>query len=313
MSNRDRRWWTWALIPLISFLGSLLYFLVLMPVEPSEGGIALFERGIDGPLLQWINGYLGTFFNMRFLGNTIWLALPMLLYAGIRWNNLSRWQHGVWLFLLLAVLIIGGAGGFNYRYAMTLLPVLLSGVVLTMDEAMRTAGIRERHRNAVFGLMVIATAANTMLSIDLAKRMAHSDPVDGEQLSDQKNYLDGLDSRPTELDHWLQDAGVGPDDRVLVNNLPVYFYTTSRPGLYYWCGSDQYFGPNGEEPMFRTRTDEEAMAFLSDSLRTRFIFSDRNLSRYDARFEQFLEERCDLLAEDAKGYTLHRLRGTFGQ
>jgi hypothetical protein len=111
----------------------------------------------------------------------------------------------------------------------------------------------------------------------------------------------------------LLEAGVKANDRVLVNNLPVYYYSTDRPGLYYWCGSDQYFGPKGEEPLFRTRTDEEVIAYLDDTLRTRFIFSDRNLSRYDLRFEQFLEDRCELLAEDDKGYTLHRLRGTFGQ
>jgi hypothetical protein len=313
MSKNDRSWFWWALIPVISVVGALLYFRVLMPIEPRPGGIALFERGIDGPLLHWVNGYLGTFFNMRFLGNTIWLALPMLLFAGFRWHHLSRWQHGVWLFLVLAVLIIGGAGGFNYRYAMTLLPVLLAGVVLSMDERMRLAGIRERHRNAVFFLMVVATVVNTLLSIDLARRISRSDPVDRERMGDQGNYLNNLDSRPPELDHWLQEAGVQADDRVLVNNLPVYYYSTDRPGLYYWCGSDQYFGPKGEEPLFRTRTDEEVIAYLGDTLRTRFIFSDRNLSRYDLRFEQFLADRCDLLAEDDKGYTLHRLRGTFGK
>jgi len=313
MSKKDRIWWWWALIPLISVFGALLYFRVLMPIEPRPGGIALFERGIDGPGLQWINGYLGTFFNMRFLGNTVWLSLPMLLFAGIRWHHLARWQHGAWLFLVLAVLVIGGAGGFNYRYAMTLLPVLLAGVVLSMDERMRLAGIRERHRNTVFFLMVVATVVNTLLSIDLARRMALADPVDRKRMGDQGNYLDNLDTRPSELDQWLQEAGVQADDLVLVNNLPVYFYSTDRRGLYYWCGSDQYFGPKGEEAVFRTRTDEAVIAYLCDTLRTHFIFSDRNLSRYDLRFEQFLKDRCDLLAEDPKGYTLHRLRGTFGQ
>jgi hypothetical protein len=123
----------WFLVPLGSIAFSFLYFLVLMPVKASPGELALFERGIGSPLLKVLNGYLGAFFNLRFLGNTACWAMPMLLILALRRSALENWQRGALLFLSLAVLIIGGAGGFNYRYALTLLPTLLVLVFVVLD------------------------------------------------------------------------------------------------------------------------------------------------------------------------------------
>ena len=312
MANHARHG-IWFLVPLGSIAFSFLYFLVLMPVKASPGELALFERGIGSPLLKVLNGYLGAFFNLRFLGNTACWAMPMLLILALRRSALENWQRGALLFLSLAVLIIGGAGGFNYRYALTLLPTLLVLVFVVLEQAMVRGQVPRGSRTAVHVLLVLATVLNSWLSMDLSTRMALADPVDRPKRVDDAPFYTKFDTGPDDLDGWLERAGVADTDRVLVNNLPIYFYETHRPGLYYWCGADQYFGPEGEEPIFRTRSDDEVVRFLTDGLRTRYIFSDRNLSRYDLRCERFLETHCTLLAEDDKGHTLHVLKDTFGR
>lgn len=306
-------WWIWLLVPIGSIVFSLLYFQVLMPVKAAPGELALFERGIGSPPLKVLNGYLGAFFGLRFLGNTALWALPLMVVLGMRWRSLERWQRAAVFFLGLAVLIIGAAGGFNYRYAMTLVPALIALVMMTLEKGMQLQGLRAGQRIAVHVGLVLATLFNSYASIDLAERMAMADPIESTFYEDDEPFYTKFDTGPENLDQWLSAAGVAIDDRVLVNNLPVYFYATDRPGLYYWCGSDQYFGPDGERPIFRTRTDQEVVRYLADTLSTHYIFSDRNLTRYDLRFEAFLESHCTLVAEDDKHHTLHRLKDTFGR
>jgi hypothetical protein len=313
MGGNGSNWWRWMLVPLGSIVLSLLYFLVWMPVKAEPGQLALFERGIGSPLLKLLNGYLGSFFNLRYLGNTAIWALPVLIALSLRWRSLAPSQRGLVIFLSMAVLIIGGAGGFNYRYAMTLLPPLIGLVMVTFARRMGAEGVDARARNTVMITLVLATVLNTKLSMDLSERMALEDPVDRQRLEDDAPFYTKFNTGPEDLDAWLSNAGVGPEERVLVNNLPAYYYTTARPGLYYWCGADQYFGPRGEEPIFRGRTDDEVIAHLVNDLDTRYILSDLNLSRYDLRFERFLNERCTLLAQDDKGHTLHALPDTFGR
>lgn len=313
MMARHRTLLPWLLVPMGSLAFSLVYFLVLMPVKAAPGELALFERGIGSPLLKVLNGYLGSFFGLRYLGNTACWALPGLVVLALRWRRLAPWERGTMLFLSLAVVIIGGAGGFNYRYAMTLLPALLVLVFLLLERGMVGAGVPFSGRTIVHVLLVLATLANSWLSIELSQRMALEDPVDRARMEDERPFYTKFDTGPKNLEQWFTSAGVERHDRVLVNNLPVYFYLTDRPGLYYWCGADQYFGPKGEEPIFRTRADDAVVSYLADSLGTRYIFSDRNLSRYDPRFERFLETHCTLIAADDKGHTLHALKGTFGR
>lgn len=313
MKTQNRSLLAWSLVPIGSIVFSLVYFLVLMPVKAEPGEVALFERGIGSPLLKILNGYLGSFFNLRFLGNTVCWALPVLVVMIARWRALQPWHRGVALFLFMAVLVIGGAGGFNYRYAMTLLPALTALVILALEDGMRRSGVEARGRVVVHCALVLSTAFNTFMSMELARRMALEDPVDRARMEDEDPFYTKFDTGPEDLDAWLSVSGVGVTDRVLVNNLPVYFYTTNRPGWFYWCGSDQFFGPDGEVPIFRTRTDDEVVRYLRDTLDTRYIFSDRNLSRYDLRFERFLETHCVLVAEDDKHHTLHALKDTFGR
>jgi hypothetical protein len=117
-----------------------------------------------------------------------------------------------------------------------------------------------------------------------------------------------LDVSPQDLDGTLSAIGVRADEKVLVNNMPVYFYQSRRPGIYYWCGSDQLFLADGPTQWLRNRTQDEALRYMVDSLHCRVIFSSIELSDYDPLFRRFLDDRCELVHQDDKGHTLHRIR-----
>lgn len=296
----------------VAVLLSVLYFGILMPVR-SSGDQSLFERGLDSPLRLWLNGYLGVFFNLRFLGNSMWLLFPMLFLGLLNWRSLKAWRQGLLLFLFVAIVVIGAMGGFNYRYSFTLVPVLLMLLVAVLNERMELEGLAIRARDRVFLGLALAAVVNLAMAVTHRRMVAAKDPARKAApmaaLTDPRR----LDSTPKDLDGWLTELGVGPGDTVLVNNLPIYFYTTDRVGVYYWCGSDTYYGPSGERSWLRTRTDDEAAIFMRDSLQSRFIFGDENLNRYDPRYQSFLNTHCTLLATDPKGHTLHRLADTFGR
>lgn len=308
MDATNKRFWSWMLVPLGSLVGSALYFYVLMPVK-ATGDVALFGRGISSPLLKVVNGYLGAFLNLRYLGNTLCWALPAALVVLLRWRSCEPWQRGAALFLTMAALFIGAAGGFNYRYAFTLSPALIAMTLLVMEQGMKRSGLTLRRRNTVHIVLVLLTVLNTKMAIDYSSRVVEANPIAHVEEDEEKPFYEKFNTAPDDLDGWFTAIGISPTDRMLVNNLPLYYYRTQRPGAYYWCGSDQYFGPKGDVGLFKGRTDDEVVRYLTDSMAIGYIFSDRYLSHYDARFEAFLEQRCSLLAQDAYGNTVHRLNG----
>lgn len=306
MDAPPKRFWTWMLVPLGSLLFSAVYFHVLMPVK-ATGDVALFGRGIGSPLLKFVNGYLGAYFNLRYLGNTVCWALPAVVFLFLRWRLLEPWHRGVALFLTLAALLIGVAGGFNYRYAFTLSPALIALTMLVTDEGMKRSALSIRQRSWVHIVFALLTVVNTKMAIDHSSRVVEANPIAHVEEDEDKPFFKKFNTAPDDLDGWFSAMGVPPTERMLVNNLPLYYFRTQRPGAYYWCGADQYFGPDGEEGIFRGRTDDEVVRFLADTMRIRCIFSDRYLSHYDPRFEAFLEQHCTLLAQDDFGNTVHVL------
>lgn len=311
MNGRGFSLLTWSLLILFAGVLPALYHTVLMPVAPAGSGPSLFERGISTPLLLWLNGYLGMFFNYRFLGAMNWMAIPILLWSLWNWRTLMPWQRGLVLFYILAVGIIGGVGGFNYRYALTLQPLTVVGSSLVVWRAFERTGRGSRERWAFFVLLAAFCVVNSMLSMEHRQRVWRATPGFSSPDTGRGSLRERLDSGPRDLDGWLLANGVAVGDMVLVNNLPIYYYRTGRPGLYYWCGSDQLFTDRGPLPLLHDRTDEEVASYLTDSLHCSVIFSTRELNTFDPRWLHFLNERTTQVAIDGRGYTIHRVKDNF--
>lgn len=297
----------WTLLIVGGVLLPWLYHRLWMPVSPTGLDKALFERGIATPGLLWMNGYLGSFFNLRHLGNLGWLVVPMLLWALWKFVRLARWQRGLVALIVLSGIVIGGSGGFNYRYALTLLPLLTIGAFLLLWHAFDHHGHTRRERMIFLVMLLLVGAWNTLLALDHRSRVKAHGPAALVRPGKQPTLRDRLDTGPKDLDAWLTQAGAAASDTILVNNLPEFYYATKRPGTYYWCGSDQLFLADGPHFLFKERSDAMVAAYLRDSLHITAVLSTRDLSAYEPRFEMFLAAYGELVAESGRGYTLHRI------
>lgn len=297
----------WTLLGATVLL-SVLYHRVLMPVSMEGMDPDDFTRGIGTPLLLWLNGYLGSFLNLRFLGPATVLGLPLAVAALVRWKDLPTWQRGLLAFILLSVAVIGVFGGFNYRYAFTLQPAITLATVLAAWKF-----LSERGRIPFLIALAAATVLNSALSLEHRQRVWRAVPTYSSPDTRKGSLKERLDSGPQDLEGWLNAHGVAASDTVLVNNLPVWYYVTQRPGIYYWCGSDQLFLANGKPFLFKDRSDEAVWHYMRDSLHCQHVFSTEEYNEYNQRFKRFLDHHAELLAKDDRGYTLHRLTDTFGR
>ncbi len=295
----------WALLAATVVL-SALYHWVFMPVSMEGMGPDEFTRGIGTPLLKWLNGYLGTFLNLRYLGPATVLGLPLAVLALMNWHRILPWQRALLAFTLLSVAIIGPFGGFNYRYAFTLQPML---TVAVLAAAWQKLSVRGRRPFVI--ALAAATLFNSFLSLQHRQRVWRAVPTYSSPDTRTGTLKERLDSGPRNLEGWLKANGVAAADTVLVNNLPVWYYVTNRPGIYYWCGSDQLFLAHGKPFLFKGRSDEEVWQYMRDSLHCRYVFSTVEYNEYEKRFKAFLERHATLLAKDDRDYTLHRLADTF--
>lgn len=287
---------------------SVVYHRVLMPVSPAGMAPDDFTRGIGTPLLLWLNGHLGVFLNLRHMGPAMVLALPTCVVALLRWRRLEPWQRGALAFVLLAVTVIGAFGGFNYRYAFTLQPLFTLALVGIAWNVLSPGA-----RMPFVVALAVATALNSALALEHRQRVWHAVPVSSSPDTRTGSLKDRLDSGPRDLEQWLSAHGLRTTDTVLVNNLPIWYYVTDRPGIYFWCGSDQLFLANGKPFLFRGRDEEQVFHYLRDSLHCRHVFSTEEYDRYDPRYQAFLTAHASLLARDDRGHVLYRLKDTFSR
>lgn len=287
---------------------SWCYHRYWLPVSMGDMDPDDFSRGIGTPLLLWMNGYLGVFLNLRSLGPAVGLALPLIGLGLFRWRALPVWQRGLLVFTLLAVAVIGGFGGFNYRYALTLQPLLTIVVLATAWKLLRGCS-----RAWFIAALTLLALINTALSLEHRRRTSHAEPGWSSPDTKRGTLKERLDQGPRDLEKWLNENGVRSTDTVLVNNLPIWYYVTDRPGIYYWCGSDQLFLSEGKPFLFKERSADEVGAYLRDSLHCCYVFSSAEYNQYAPLFQDFLHTHTELLAEDDKGHTLHRLKDTFGR
>lgn len=297
----------WALLATAVAL-SLVYHRVLMPVSPAGMDPEDFTRGIGSPLLLWLNGYLGVFLNLRHMGPGMVFALPVCVVALLRWKRLEVWQRGLLAFVLLAVMVIGAFGGFNYRYAFTLQPLFTLAIV-----GMAWSAVSPGMQRPFAAALALATVFNTALALEHRQRVKRAEPTYASPDTGEGSLAERLNTGPRDLEAWLMAKGVRPTDTVLVNNLPIWYYVTDRPGIYFWCGSDQLFLANGKPFLFLGRTEEQVYHYLRDSLHCRHFFSTEEYDRYDPRYQAFLAAQARLLAKDERGHVLYRLKDTFNR
>lgn len=89
-----------------------------------------FVREIGTNKDFWLNGYLGIFFRFKMFGWLNWLAIPLFIYFLITIKKRKRWEIALCLALFLACIFLCYKGYRNYRYQLTLFPVLITIIFL---------------------------------------------------------------------------------------------------------------------------------------------------------------------------------------
>ncbi|MBK9629088.1 MAG: hypothetical protein IPO56_15690 [Flavobacteriales bacterium] len=295
----------WTSITAVGIM-AMTYHLRWMPVMRGDTDPALYSRGIGTPLLLWLNGYLGVFLNFQFLSPVGTLSIPLLAYGLFRWKGLVRWQQALLVFTLLSSLVSRVFGGF--KSAATRSPSTL----LMVPWPLRSEHCGREDTRLLFASLALLSLLNVMLSLVHRQRTWRADPTyNSPDTKPDGSLSERLDSSPRDLEGFLRDNGVAQTDTVLVNNLPIWYYVTDRPGVYFWSGSDQLFLADSKPFLFKDRTDDEVMAYMRDSLHCRYLFSTIDYDTYNPRYISFVQSHMDLLATDDRDHTLYRLKDTF--
>lgn len=269
----------------------------------------LQDRNIETTGKLWLNGYLGTLFHFRFLGNINWLIIP-LAFIYRREILKNRVLMCLSAFMVLSLVLIGLKGYFNPRYQFTLLPIVIMLLVAGVWQLPTVRPDWAPLRQPILILLTLACLVNMWLILGGERAIRNfnrvmadksSGPVKAaEPLPDGVQYVQEL--------HLCLDSLIAPGEKVLVNNLPEVYYYTNAFGHYYWCGSDLLYGNDGPKMLFHDRSQEQVKRFLRDTLGCTWIYTFKSYNRYNLAFETFLKEDCEQRYSDYDFTELYRIR-----
>jgi hypothetical protein len=301
------------LIMIVLFYLVVYYFQLQAPSADSD--INMVYRRIDTPMRFWLNGYLGHFFNFKYLGNLNWLFIPLCYFA---WYKLDffkdSWKKGVLFAYLLTLTLIAIKGFFNSRYQLTLMPVTFSSMMYFLWlwlKAYNLMNIRHWIFLTLTGLVVF----NNIIGLVFMKQKS----TDKHLMSERKGVVYYL-NHPSELYTKLQHKSKTPPypiievlrelpakNKILVNNLPMLYYYTGKQGVYYWCGDDTYYTDKGRRYLVKDRSVDEIMNFIVDSLNCTHLLSMDYYNRHDTIFNSFVQTYCEPEVMDNGEFVLYRI------
>jgi hypothetical protein len=269
----------------------------------------LQDRNIETAGKLWLNGYLGTLFHFRFLGNINWLILP-LAWIYRKQILASRVLLCLSAFMVLSLILIGLKGYFNPRYQFTLLPLIVMIIVAGIWQLPTIRPDWISLRQPILILLLLACMGNMFLILGGERAIRNFNRVLGDK---SKGPVQVTESLPEcvayvkEL-HLCLDSLLAPGEKVLVNNLPEVYYYTKAFGHYYWCGSDLLYGREGPALLFKNRSPEQARSYIVDTLGCSWVYTFKSYNRYNPAFETFLKEDCEQRYSDYDFTELYRIR-----
>jgi hypothetical protein len=301
----------------LAFICIVIFFQT--QVDETVTDINLIHRRIETPIKFWMNGYLGHFFNFKYLGNINWLLIPLSLFAFLKLNYFNQeWKKSFAVAYLLGLVLISVKGYFNARYQITLLPITLSALLYflwlylehqdlhTFKKFVLMLIIGLVFSNDVFGILFLRESSKSILQQDrqgLVERLV--------------NYIDSIPKKIAFLEKKSKSPAypvidfirkeIPDEERFLVNNLPMLYYYTNKKGVYYWCGDDTYYTENGRSRIMENRSIEQMMLFIKDSLNCNYLLSTPNYNKYDTKFEEFTRTYCKPIFLDLGEFAVYEI------
>ncbi|MBE1299265.1 MAG: hypothetical protein GJ680_05090 [Alteromonadaceae bacterium] len=105
----------------------VIFFIIYLYVfGDNKSGILAQTRGLNDVFELWRFGYLRAFFHFDYFSFNVILALPLFFIIFIFWQDLEIYVKLPILLLVMSLIVVGKLGYFNYRYAFTIVPILVA-------------------------------------------------------------------------------------------------------------------------------------------------------------------------------------------
>jgi hypothetical protein len=281
----------------------VLFYAVLYAIQVHSDktitDINLIYRRIETPGKLLLNGYLGHFFNFKYLGNLNWLLIPFGLFAVFKLRFFDEpWKKAVALAYLLSLLLISAKGYFNSRYQLTLLPITLPSTLFFLWLYLKENNLLH-YKFRIFSFLLLLTLANNAVGFVFLKTIT----LPSSNI-ESKGILYSI-KHPVETFNRLQHKekttpypavdfirSLPKNENVLVNNLPMLYYYTSKHGTYYWCGDDTYYNSKGRSRLMQNRNLEQIQKYISDTLHCNYLLSTEYYNQHDTTWNRFVKTYC---------------------
>jgi len=270
--------------------------LILWPHDIND--FDALNRNLDGKIRHVLNGRLGFFFNLKYVGIS---AIACLVLLPQIYFNKNKSLDNVTKFLLLLMLLTGVFISFfayiNYRYISTITPLMI-GILIIFS----TLSYNNKEQKLwLWSIVIIQTLTFTM-TIAFSFYPKYKTRLKGN--ATQSTQINKLNC--PNIYSYINDS-LGLTNKVLINNLPEFFLRTKHQGVFYWSGDDEYFNKEGTFNLLKNKSNEQVVQFLKDSLSVNYVLTNKQLAPYNQQFKLILQGHFQLCKTDKTGNELYKL------
>jgi hypothetical protein len=316
MSNLTKK------IYLPAFLGVallLVLYYIQIHIDERVTDINLIYRRIETPTKLLLNGYLGHFFNFKYLGNLNWLIIPFGIYAVVKLHFFDTpWKKALGLSYLMALLLISVKGYFNARYQLTLMPLTLPTAVLFISLYIHENNLTKYKFHIVLSLFLLIII-NTAIGFLFMQQKTEKTVSEGKggimyKLMLPFKALSKIENKQKSTAYPVIDfiRSLPNKEKILVNNLPMLYYYTNKSGTYYWCGDDTYYTDKGRSLLMENRNIDQMRQFINDTLGCKYLLSSDYYNQHSEKFNEFVHCYCKPVFMDNGEFVMYEITNVKG-
>jgi hypothetical protein len=266
--------------------------------------ITLKNRSIETPLKLWLNGFLGQFFHIKFVGTIACLSLIPYFYFLFSFRQLSNTYKAILIGYSFIALLLIFKGYFNYRYQLTLYPLNILVLFIFIANKIQSKSIKF---NIHIIILILIISLSNINNYSILKKLVTR--FNTQQSSQNKEV--SISNNHTLTDIFTFIDTVKTNQSFLVNDLSMFYYNTNKKGLYFWAERDIYFDKQGPNNKLQNKTSNEYKNYIKDSLQCEYVFSCERYNLLSQKFSKFLLQDCKLVFQandQGNVYLIHKVQ-----
>jgi hypothetical protein len=286
---------TYRTIAIVFVLIVVLAFLFSFTPYAGEALTDTANRNLETLLKLWLNGYLGVFFNYKWVG-ILAVVFPIALFVfKPDSKNKLLWYVAIVLATVLTI-IISTLFYINGRYQLTLYIIFTwVGIIL-----LKKVIINEKNYFTLIFLFFSFNLLNTIIqgASDYLPRFEKKLEAIGKtnSLKSTNNYI-----------QFLNDS-VPKNSFFLVNNLPEFYYYTSLKGLYCWTFDNIYFNELGKHSLYSKENPSKTDSVIQE-YHIQYFFTTRQFNAFNTDFQLYIESRSNIIFDDGH-YIVYQIKSS---